>query len=401
MRKLIDYRLNLALRFLTNKKGIFMGAVMAVVFGVVLINVNIVIFDGLWDGLIRDFSDFVFGDVYIMDDADYITKSDSALIIFLENYPYVQSATPRLNSIASMNASKNGQTIEEFRIPLIGVKPVQDIRTSTIYEHVTNPKFIPTRNSIVIGDKVARDLGGLEIGDKIDVKIENRWGQYTIKKFTVSDIAAIYGFFGYQTYIHIDTLREMMDRKGETEGILVKLYDKDDTDKFVKVLENHLKEDEYQIQTLEEAADYFLDTVRAGISMLGLIGLFSLMSSAFIIFSIQSMAVIGKTRQVGIIRSIGATKKDIVIIFLIQGILIGIVGVTIGTVVGLGFALFIDVTSFEFASGTSQSIILEINYNWEKIIQTALFSMSLTIIGSLVPALWATKISPIEAMRSK
>jgi len=376
-----------------------MASVMAVVFGILLIHVSVVIFGGLWDGLIRDFSGYVYGDVFVMDDEDYITKSDSSLVIFLENFPYVQSATPRLYSTASMNATKNGQTTEEFRISLVGVKPVQDIRTSSVHEHVTNPKFIPTRSSIVLGEMIARDLGGLEIGDKIDVKIENRWGQDRIKQFTVSDVASIYGAFGFETYIHIDTLREMMDREGETGGILVKLYNKDDTDEFVQVLAKYLKDDDYEIQSLEKAADDTLERVRSGISMIEPIGIISLMSSGVIIFAIQTMAVSTKTKQIGIIRAIGGQRKDVLIVFLIQGMVIGIIGAILGTAVGIGFATFMDAADFRF--GDDVSIPLEINHNWNKITEIALTAMSFSILGSLIPAFLAAKVSPIEAMRDK
>jgi lipoprotein-releasing system permease protein len=394
-----NYRIVLSWRFLSSNKGNFFAPITAVIFGILLIHVNAVIFDGLWDGLIRDFSGYVYGDVFVMDDEDYITRSDSALVDFLEGFPLVEAATPRLYGIASMNATKNGKTIEEFRISLVGVKPVQDIRTSTVAEHVEHPQFIPTRSSIVLGEMVARDLGGLEIGDKVDVKIVDRWGKDSVKQFTVSNVASIYGAFGFNTYIHIDTLREMMDREGETDGILVNLYNREDTAGFIQVLKQYLKDDDYEIQELEEAADDILARVRSGISMIEPIGFFSLTSSGVIIFAIQTMAVSTKTRQIGIIRAIGGQRKDVLIVFLIQGIIIGGIGAVVGTVVGLGFGVFMDTADFRF--GDDVSIPLEINHDWNKIAQTALTALLLSTLGALAPAFLATKISPIEAMRNK
>jgi len=394
-----NYRITLSWRFLSSNKGNFFASIMAVVFGILLIHVNAVIFDGLWDGLIRDFSGYVYGDVFVMDDEDYITRSDSALVDFLEGFPLVEAATPRLYGIASMNATKNGKTIEEFRISLVGVKPVQDIRTSTVAEHVEHSQFIPTRSSIVLGEMVARDLGGLAPGDKVDVKIVDRWGKDHTKQFTVSNVASIYGAFGFDTYIHIDTLREMMDRQGETEGILIKLYNREDTSEFIEILSQYLKDDDYEIQDLEEAADDILARVRSGISMIEPIGFFSLISSGMIIFAIQTMAVNTKTKQIGILRAVGTQRKDVLVIFLIQGILIGGIGAILGTVVGLGFATFMDAADFKF--GDDVSIPLEINHDWYKITQTALTALLLSTLGALVPAFLATKISPIEAIRNK
>ncbi len=297
-----------------------------------------------------------------------------------------------------MNATKNGQTIEEHRISLVGIKPVSDMQTSTIHEHVANPQLIPNRNSIVLGEMIARDLGGLEAGDRIDVKVEDRRGQDQVRQFTVSDIASIYGAFGFESYVHIDTLREMLDRDGETGGILVKLHNRDDTESFVQILRGHLKSDEYEIQTLEEADDDTLEQVKSGIAMIELIGLFSLTSAGIIIFTIQTMSVSSKTKQIGIIRDMGGQKKDVLLIFLIQGLVIGVIGAVMGTFVGIGFAAFMDTADFRF--GDDVSIPLEINYDWNKITETALFAVLISIMGSLVPAFLATRVSPVEAMRN-
>ena len=50
----VDYRLNLAKRMLVNKKGSLIGAVLAVSIGILVINVNFVIFQGIYDAIIRD-----------------------------------------------------------------------------------------------------------------------------------------------------------------------------------------------------------------------------------------------------------------------------------------------------------------------------------------------------------
>ena len=65
LRKIMDYRLNLATRMLVNKKGSLIGAVLAVSIGILVIHVNFVIFQGIYDAIIRDMSDYRFGDVFI------------------------------------------------------------------------------------------------------------------------------------------------------------------------------------------------------------------------------------------------------------------------------------------------------------------------------------------------
>ncbi|MFB5611487.1 MAG: ABC transporter permease, partial [Nitrosopumilaceae archaeon] len=94
---------------LFNKRGSLIGAVLAVTIGILVIHVNFVIFQGLFDAIVRDISNYRNGDVLITDEEDYIDKSDMSLVNWLERIPYVEAATPRLSSTASINATKYGE----------------------------------------------------------------------------------------------------------------------------------------------------------------------------------------------------------------------------------------------------------------------------------------------------
>jgi lipoprotein-releasing system permease protein len=154
--------------------------------------------------------------------------------------------------------------------------------------------------------------------------------------------------------------------------------------------------DDFVAETIEESAEEQLAGFRSGIAMINLIGYFGMMSSAFAIVTIQMMLVNGKTREIGVMRSIGAKRKDILIIFIFQGMIIGAIGAGVGTAAGLGYTIYAKETKMSFMN----SIPLEVNYNWEKIIQTALLSFTLAIIASLYPSYRATKLLPVEAMRT-
>ncbi|MEK6833877.1 MAG: ABC transporter permease, partial [Thermoproteota archaeon] len=67
----MDYRVHLAKRMLTNKKGSLIGAVLAVSIGILVIHVNFVIFQGLYDAIVRDLKDYRFGDILVSDEENY------------------------------------------------------------------------------------------------------------------------------------------------------------------------------------------------------------------------------------------------------------------------------------------------------------------------------------------
>jgi lipoprotein-releasing system permease protein len=384
---------------LANKKGSLLGAIMAVSIGILVIHVNFVIFQGLYDAIIRDLSGYRFGDVLVTNREDVITeKSDVFLVNWFERIPYVEAAAPRLSSSASINVTKSGKIIQDFQIPVVGVDPFQDIKVSTVHETVSEGQYVFSRNSIVVGSIVARDLGGVNIGDNLQLKIVNRHGEDTMKRFIVTGIASSPGGQGFDSdvVIHIDTLRDMLDRNKETGQILVKLNDPTKADDVKDLFLRSFPNDDFKAETIEESAEQTLSGFRSGIAMINMIGYFGMMSSAFAVVTIQIMLVSSKTREVGIMRAIGAKRKDILIIFLFQGIIIGVIGAGVGTAFGLSYTFYAKETKMSFQG----SLPLQVSYDWSKITQTAIMAFGLAVIASIYPAFKATKLQPVEAMRS-
>jgi len=425
----MDYRLHLAKRMLVNKKGSLIGAVLAVSIGILVINVNFVIFQGIYDAIIRDMSEYRFGDIYVYDEErSTIEKSDIVLINWFERIPGVESATPRLEASATAETRILGQQHEKFNVPVLGVDPISDIRTSTIHETVGDGQYVYARNSIVVGESVASDLGGcssgdsfnpdfddptatrdidmgecqpVRVGDSVKLTITDQWGIDQKKRFVVTGISGTAGGQGFDrsVIIHIDTLRDMLDRSGESRSIMVRLqesvspYDaKQIKNQFLRAFPN----DNLRAETIEESAESTLSGFKSGIAMINLIGYFGMGSSAFAILTIQMMLVNSKTREIGIMRAIGARRKDILIIFIMQGMIIGAMGAGAGTALGLGYTTYAKITNMEFQG----SLALEVNYNWQKIGETAFLAFILAMIASIYPSYRATKKQPVEAMRS-
>ena len=397
----MDYRLNLAARMLANKRGSLIGAVLAVSIGILVIHVNFVIFQGIYDAIIRDMTDYRFGDIYVTHEEDStIERSHLVYTNWFERVSIIQAATPRLSGSADIEFRNAGQENEQFDVSVVGVDPVTDVQASTIHTTISDGQYVYARNSIVVGETVSQDLGGVKVGDNIKLKITNQWGVEESKRFMVTGISKTAGGQGFDTsvIIHIDTLRSMLDRPNESNSIFVKLVEKNPDgakevkNQFLAAYAN----DELKAETIEESAEATLKGFRSGIAMINLIGYFGMMSSAFAIVVIQMMLVNNKTREIGVMRAIGAKRKDILIIFIFQGMIIGMCGAGVGTGFGLVYTTYAKITNMQFEG----SLALEVNYNWEKIGQTALIAFGLAVIASLYPSYRATKLQPVEAMRT-
>ena len=401
LRRIMDYRLNLATRMLANKKGSLIGAVLAVSIGILVIHVNFVIFQGIYDAIIRDMTDYRFGDIFITHEEDpTIERSHLVYTNWFERVPIVQAATPRLSGTADIEFRSEGKMNEQFDVKIVGVDPVTDVQASTVHTTISDGQYVYARNSIVVGETVSQDLGGVKVGDNIKLILTNQWGIEESKRFIVTGISKTAGGQGFDTSVimHIDTLRSMLDRPDESNSIFVKLVEqnpegaKEIKNQFLAAYAN----DELKAETIEESAEATLKGFRSGIAMINLIGYFGMMSSAFAIVVIQMMLVSSKTREIGVMRAIGAKRKDILIIFIFQGMVIGLFGAAVGTGFGLVYTTYAKITNMQFEG----SLALEVNYNWEKIGQTALIAFGLAVIASLYPSYRATKLQPVEAMRT-
>ena len=425
----MDYRVNLAARMLANKRGSLIGAVLAVSIGILVIHVNFVIFQGIYDAIIRDMSDYRFGDVFITHQEEgTIERSSSVYTAWLERFSAVKAATPRLGGTADIEFLSMGKINEEYDVSVLGVEPVSDIQASKIHETVDEGQYVYARNSIVVGETVARDLGGcyvgvksalrgggedptttsdqfdtdcqVKVGNNIKLIMENRVGEEVSKRFVVSGISKTAGGQGFDNsvIVHIDTLRSMLDRPDESNSILVRMNDRNPlvVNDLITQFSAAYQNDNLLIENIEQSAESTLKGFRSGIAMINLIGYFGMMSSAFAIVVIQMMLVNNKTREIGVMRAIGAKRKDILIIFIFQGMIIGMCGAGVGTGFGLVYTTYAKITNMQFEG----SLALEVNYNWEKIGQTALIAFGLAVIASLYPSYRATKLQPVEAMRT-
>jgi lipoprotein-releasing system permease protein len=398
----MDYRAQIGIRFITRKRGSLIAACLAIAIAIMVVSVNSVIFQGLYDAIVRDLVNYHYGNVYITKKGDFITRSDFELVNWLDRIPWVQAATPRLfTNVYSINATVNGQLVQDYNVPftLVGVNPFWDEQASTLYKAVKG-QYVSTRDSIVLGILVDRDLGYPGIGDTVKLKVHDQFGNDVLKRFVIVGISQTAGNNGYDNgaIINIDTMREMIQRPHQTSEILVKLNDptkaNDTRQLFLDAFPSTA--DDFKAQTIQQAAEVQLSGFKSGIALINLVGLFGMVSSAFGVVTIQMMQVANKTRDIGVLRAIGAKRKDILLVFIFQGIVIGTLGVIVGTAMAIGYTTYAKDTHMTF----NGSLALEVSYNWPGLIQTDILAFSLALVASVYPAFKATQLQPVEAMRT-
>ncbi|EOD01409.1 ABC transporter permease [Caldisalinibacter kiritimatiensis] len=163
------------------------------------------------------------------------------------------------------------------------------------------------------------------------------------------------------------------------------------TDNIIKVIEKrHRNEGKnyYRVQTAQQVMDIFNNILGVLSGVIGAIAAISLLVGGIGVMNIMLVSVTERTREIGIRKAIGATRKDILIQFLIESMLITGIGGIIGTAFGLGIQALI---AMSLGIPPSISIIT--------ILIAVIFSTIVGVISGLYPANKAAKLDPILALR--
>ena len=392
-----DYRIKLAARMLTSRKGSLVGAILAIAIGILVISLITVIFTGLGNAFVRDFTDYQFGHLVVTDESINIERSENHLMNWFTKMPSIDAAAPRLSSSGDIEYMKNGELIKEFRVQLVGVDPLKDPAVSKLYLNMEQGTFVTDRNSVVIGAILAEKLD-VRINERIKIILIDKFGDEQKKYLTVAGTGKSSGGMAFDggIILHIDTLRDITSRQNETGQILVRFNDTSNIRDIQTLFLMQFHGDDLKAEIVEVAAEEQLEGFNAILVMFTLIGYVGMLSSAFAIITIQMMLVSRKTRDIGVIRAIGAKRKDILIIFLIQGMIIGLLGVAVGTTLGLGFATYAKETQLKFMD----SFALEVKYDWISFASNGVIAFILSLASSIYPAYRASKLQPLEAIRT-
>lgn len=135
------------------------------------------------------------------------------------------------------------------------------------------------------------------------------------------------------------------------------------------------------------------------ITMFIILSLITLVAS-FNIFATLTVKVVEKTKDIGILRSLGFTNNNIWAIFSLQGLIMGIIGVACGTGLGLGLCLILQHYPFIKLPGEIYSLeYLPVYINYRDIAFITVVGILLAFISSLFPAIRASRLTASEALR--
>lgn len=267
--------------------------------------------------------------------------------------------------------------------------------------------------NVIMGEDLARALG-VQVGDSLmliapDADISIAGIMPRMKRFKVSGIFSV-GMYEYDSgliLMHLNDAQVFFKMANTVSGVRLKTQDLFQAPKVAMDLAKTLNTHAWISDWTQSHANFFR-AVQIEKTMMFVILSLIVAVAAFNLVSTLVMAVTDKESDIAILQTLGAPPFSIMLIFIIQGALLGIVGLAFGVLGGVLLASNIDVVVpfIENLFGV-QFLSKEVYYisdlpselHWSDVIGIALMALFLAFVATLYPSYKALKINPAEALR--
>ncbi|MFA7281608.1 MAG: lipoprotein-releasing ABC transporter permease subunit [Sterolibacterium sp.] len=326
-------------------------------------------------------------------------------------HPRVRNAAPYIQAqgMLSFDQQVRGVMVR-------GVLPEAEEKVADFEQHMRSghlAALLPGEFGIILGAELAR---ALQVGRGEKVTLIAPQGLVTpaallprLKQFKVIGIFEV-GMFEYDAslaLVHLSDAQKLYRMEDRVSGIRLKIDDLFGAPRVGRELLLALGEGVSVSDWTRNHANFFR-AVAIEKNMMFLILLLIVAVAAFNIVSTLVMAVTDKQADIAILRTLGASPRSIMQIFIVQGALIGCIGLLLGVVGGVALALNVDVVvpAIERVFGM-QFLAKDVYYiselpsdlQWNDVGLIAAVSFCLTLLATLYPSWRAARVNPAEALR--
>ena len=221
------------------------------------------------------------------------------------------------------------------------------------------------------------------------------------------------GMNEYDTSVVLMNIKELQKNRGmhgenAITSIHIRLKNYDDAPKAIAALQGAFPPGMVTIKTWEEKQGLLLSAVEVETSILNVLLFLIIAVAGFGILAIFYMIVVEKTRDIGILKSLGASSSGVMSIFLYYGLALGIVGSAAGVMLGLLFVRYINPIEDGLSWVTGRKVFDEKIYEFFEIptcvnplmvFWVATGAIAIAVLASILPARRAARLHPVRALR--
>ena len=205
-----------------------------------------------------------------------------------------------------------------------------------------------------------------------------------------------------QLYITLDIFRETFNEPKKFAMIYADVLDGYTTDQVAENLKKELRrsrgvkegEEDFTISTPQQLAEVFANVF--GIVQVFIVGIaaISLLVGGIGIMNSMYTSVVERTKEIGVMKAVGARNEDVLMLFLFESGLLGLIGGAFGVLIGISLAKLVEIIAVSAGYGFLSVLITP-----ELIIGALIFSFVVGAVSGLLPARRAAQLNPVDALR--
>jgi lipoprotein-releasing system permease protein len=338
-----------------------------------------------------------------------VIENPDATIELVRQDPRVRSAAPFAMGLVLIEFNRQATTPY-----LKGVDLRNEMERTRLQQYITRGVLDLDGEKVVIGRELSVQQG-IFVGDKITVysprNFEKRGEEvYVPLELTVTGIFES-GMFEYDVglmFTSLETAQELYGLGRAAQGIEVFTDDPIYAARLVADELNANLAGTLRAQTWADMNQRLLGAIQSEKVMMFFILIFIVLVAAFGITSTLITVTVQKTRDIGIVKALGASSGRILRIFLLQGFIVGVFGVTIGTSLGLLTIRYINPIKTVLSHIMGRDLFPREIYNFSSIpayltprdlLIICVSALVICTLAGLIPALRAARLEPVEALR--
>ena len=418
----VPFEIFLALRYLRPKRTFVSVITLISVMGVLLGVAVLIIVISVMTGFDRQLRDKILGfNAHLR-----VMKRDTTLADYealrdrIAGHPDVKAAAPYvLGQVLVKTQPETGNPMVAAPF-LRGIDPRYETNITSLMTNVKFGKFDLEDQGVLVGVELAHKLN-IYPGDRLAIyspqmleRMERNRGKENEEailpeEFQVRGIFDV-GYFEYNANVivtSIEDAQELYQLEYSVHGLMVMLKDAFKADQVRNELHGILGND-YVVNTWTEENSYILNALLVEKNVMFYLLFFIMIVAAFGIMNSLITFVVQKTREIGVLKALGATRGQVIWIFLSQSLLVGVVGVLAGFGLGLlaieyrnPFLHFMNrMTGIELFPASIYSFTdLPALIVPRDIITICGSALVICLLAGLIPAWIAGRLKPVEALR--